>query len=357
MYPGEFLLHAKWNHLLWVPVNGRRQVLDATLNVFFYIPLGAAGFLSVRRGWLGWLATIVCGALFSWLIEWLQLWTPARVGSVTDILSNSAGTLVGATGAYLAIKSGWDSPGVLKTSPLPRWRLHMTGVLLMGLWVLWQGFPFIPALSLLRLTRFVDFIAPWEWRTMAEALLGFWVLRLVVGRSPWLWVAYAALPAQAFLVERALSFAVILGAALGWGIAKFVPANGTLLLRWVLPICLALEELRPFVLTGEPNPFGWAPFQSWFETASSTYYPVIFGKLFLYVGVIWVLREQRLRWRWAIGIPATILGTGEWAQRYLVGRTPESTDLVLLAAGAVLLALCAPRAENQKTVATGCTQR
>ena len=38
-----------------------------------------------------------------------------------------------------------------------------------------------------------------------------------------------------------------------------------------------------------------------------------------------------------MAIPAFILAAGESAQRYLPGRTPESTDLALLAAGAFLL--------------------
>ena len=177
---------------------------------------------------------------------------------------------------------------------------------------------------------------------MWEALLEFCLLRLALGRSPWLLVAYLALPAQGLLLDRAWSFSAMLGAGFGWGAAKLVPTSGTRVLAWLLPSFLVFEELRPFEWTNEPTPFSWAPFQSWYETSSGTYYPVLLGKLFLYVAVIWVLRERRLGWRWAVGIPGVILASGEWAQQYIAGRTPESTDLVLLAAGAVLLALCTP---------------
>ena len=53
----------------------------------------------------------------------------------------------------------------------------------------------------------------------------------------------------------------------------------------------------------------------------------------------WILRQRGASWGWAVGIPAAILAGGEWAQRYIAGRTPESTDLVILAAAAVLLKL------------------
>jgi VanZ family protein len=57
---------------------------------------------------------------------------------------------------------------------------------------------------------------------------------------------------------------------------------------------------------------------------------------------LWVERSAGARWIWALAAPGTILFAGELAQRYLPGRTPELTDLVLLTAGAVLLNLAEP---------------
>ena len=110
------------------------------------------------------------------------------------------------------------------------------------------------------------------------------------------------------------------------------PIAAPLLVAW-----LAFEELRPFHFHGPPQQFGWLPFVSWFAGASESYYGVIFGKLFFYTAIVWTLRESKLRWLWAVAIPAFVLAAGEAAQCYLPGRTPESTDLTLLAAGAFLL--------------------
>jgi hypothetical protein len=104
---------------------------------------------------------------------------------------------------------------------------------------------------------------------------------------------------------------------------------------------LVVEEFRPFAIAPQMQPFTWAPFQSWYAGSSLGYYQILFGKLFLYLSVVWGLRERSLGLGWAVGIPAVILAAGEWAQQYLVGRTPESTDVVLLAAAAVLLSLSA----------------
>ena len=76
--------------------------------------------------------------------------------------------------------------------------------------------------------------------------------------------------------------------------------------------------------------------------ALESYYGIIFGKLFLYTAILWVERSAGMRWAWALVVPGAILLTGELAQRYLPGRTPELTDLVLLLAGAVMLYLVEP---------------
>jgi len=107
----------------------------------------------------------------------------------------------------------------------------------------------------------------------------------------------------------------------------------------LLLIWLIIEELRPFQFRSPPQPFSWLPFESWFVGAADSYYGTFFGKLFLYTAILWVQRKSGIPWIWALLAPGAILAAGEFAQRYLPGRTPEITDLVLLAAGAVLLSL------------------
>jgi VanZ family protein len=338
LYPWEFHLYPRAGRLDWVPPTGRRQILDAVLNFFFYVPLGAAGMRALGPGWAGWLLAVLGGCGLSWGIEWLQLWSVARFGNLTDLTLNTLGAAAGASLALAAIRGNWLPEGVMEARAISRWRLDATGALLLGTWMLWQLFPFIPALALPRLTGLLTLLAPWSWQGLASALVGFAVLRTGLGRSAWLWAAFAALGAQAFLMDRALTPSSVCGAALGWLVAA---RAGGRWLAFALPAWLAFEELRPFQISGETSVFFWAPFATWYGGSAETYYPVIFGKLFLYISVIWT--QQARGWLWALGLPGAILGIGEWAQQYLVGRTPESTDLVLLAAGGVLLALCKPR--------------
>jgi VanZ family protein len=275
LYPWRFVPNASPRILDWVPFVSRRTILDAVLNLVFYMPLGAAAFLSLRRGAVAFIAAVAFGIVVSFTVEWLQLSIPTRFGNLTDLLSNSVGTLLGVAAALVA-----TSP------PLASGRrvLHSSRALLVGLWTIWQAFMFF----LPRGRSSID---------IGHEIAGLLVLALL------------ATPRR-------------------------VPAAVFLLLAW-----LAIDELRPFQFQGPPQQFGWLPFVAWFEGAPEAFYGTIFGKLFLYTAILWAERRVGIRWMWALAVPGAILFAGELAQRYLPGRTPETTDLVLLAGGAVLLSL------------------
>jgi len=273
LYPWQFVAYPFARTLIWIPLVGRAFILDAVLNMVFYMPLGAAAFLTLRRGFPALAAAVALGVLVSFSVEWMQLAIPSRVGSLLDLLSNSTGSFLGAVVAYVL-----TTPAV--TSRIKVFR--PPGPLLFSLWAIWQGFRFL-------LPR------TWSAIDIAQETIGLFILLLLRFRG-------------------------------------VCPIAAPLLVAW-----LAFEELRPFHFHGPPQQFGWLPFVSWFAGASESYYGVIFGKLFFYTAIVWTLRESKLRWLWAVAIPAFVLAAGEAAQCYLPGRTPESTDLTLLAAGAFLL--------------------
>ena len=273
LYPWRFVDYPVPATLAWTPLVSRSLILDAVLNGVFYMPLGAAAFLTLWRRPSALAAAAALGGLVSISVEWMQLSIPTRVGNLVDLLTNTIGALLGAVVALVA------------TSPPVASRLEAfesPGPLIVGLWTIWQGFRFL-------LPR------TWSAIDLAQESVGLLIPLLLRLRG----MCRIAAP---------------------------------LLVAW-----LVFEELRPFHFHGPPQAFGWLPFISWFAGASESYYGVIFGKLFFYTGIVWILRESTLRWLWAVAIPAFILAAGEAAQRYLPGRTPESTDLVLLAAGAFLL--------------------
>jgi VanZ family protein len=277
LYPWTFVPNPGPKTLSWVPLDSRRAILDAFLNVVFYMPLGAAAFVALRRGVGAFTAALAFGTLVSLTVEWTQLSIPTRLGNLTDLASNSAGTLLGI--AVVILATGPPIASRLRV-------LYSPSVLLLGLWALWQAFLFLP-----RNGPSID---------ISHEIVGLVILALLATR-------------------RQFRVAAIL------------------LLIW-----LAADELRPFRFQSPPQTFWWLPFESWFAGAPDTYYGTFFRKLFLYTAILWAERTSGMRWIWALVAPGAILFAGELAQCYLPGRTPETTDVVLLAAGAVLLYLTEP---------------
>lgn len=79
--------------------NGEENLADLVLNVLLYVPLGASICLAVRhrleRWGPGFLIGFFAGGLLSVTIESLQMFSASRVGSTTDMLTNTSGTVIG----------------------------------------------------------------------------------------------------------------------------------------------------------------------------------------------------------------------------------------------------------------------
>ncbi|MGH9591771.1 MAG: VanZ family protein, partial [Bryobacteraceae bacterium] len=119
------------SRLLWSPISGRYDLVDAILNLVFYIPLGAAAFVALRGGISALAgATAVC-ALVSFAVEWAQLSIPSRYGDLRDLAANSLGAFLGAAIAFAA-----SAPQVAR-----RFRaLPPSAPLFAGMWLVWHAF-------------------------------------------------------------------------------------------------------------------------------------------------------------------------------------------------------------------------
>jgi len=83
----------------WIsPETGRRvSIPDVFQNLVLFVPFGAFGILSARTPTLRRVVWItLLAAAFSMTIETMQLFTRDRIASVSDIVANTAGALIGA---------------------------------------------------------------------------------------------------------------------------------------------------------------------------------------------------------------------------------------------------------------------
>jgi VanZ like family len=82
--------HAHWGVIRWWLIPPRRSIDDAFLNFLFYVPLGMLGLSFQRAG-----VIIAIGAACSLTIELIQVFSHTRTPALLDVVTNTAGTIVG----------------------------------------------------------------------------------------------------------------------------------------------------------------------------------------------------------------------------------------------------------------------
>ena len=93
-YTGIVAVVARWFEPLGLPFEPTYIVLEILANVVLFVPFGILA-LTAFRGMRVWSATLA-GLATSCLIEGVQLFLPTRYSTVSDLIANTAGALIGA---------------------------------------------------------------------------------------------------------------------------------------------------------------------------------------------------------------------------------------------------------------------
>ncbi|HTS20184.1 MAG TPA: VanZ family protein [Casimicrobiaceae bacterium] len=347
---------------------------DVVTNLLAYMPLG---LLLVR--WLrghgcrlrvAMAVAIALGSSLSFAMESLQQFIPSRIASVSDLVANTLGTVVGASLA--GVMHSESLPWAVAMRYRERWfrpgRLVDLGLIAIGLWALSQLTPLVPSLDLGNLRHGLSPI--WQtlqhpgrfnfaqWATYVLYLSGLALLAAMLGapgQSAFArFFAFVAcvLASKIVIVTRQLS----LEAATGALCALLVASPLLRLSRGAIAAVSALLILCGFTVAevdsdpaGALYPFNWVPFAGHLEN------PLI--------GIASILEEiwpaaalaalarlaspPRLRrmfvWAGFAAIACFAFGL-EWYQQYLPGRVGDFT-VVLLVAGAWFLIWSIPAGE------------
>lgn len=319
---------------------------DRISNVLLYLPFGFCLYLWLReRLRQGPSVTIawVLGTLLSLAIEVAQVYVSKRVPSLADLALNSGGTLLGAFGGM-----GWAALSHLMHMPAraEKQTRDPGAALLIGLWLAWRFAPFVPQFDLGKLKAAL--------RPLFDPTFDF--LTVLIFLTCWLVVnqAVAALVSRARRLETLLLLmaAVLIGRLLVASQA-FVPAE-LLALLLLLPMVvlmhrlrprprraslvlavvalLVIEELAPFNFSPQAAQFDFWPFlalvDSGWDLSIVDWVPV-FGKLFLYGALLWVVREWGASTDFAFGVMLTIASVVELLQIWLPGEHASITDPLL----------------------------
>jgi len=94
--------HAHWKKIEWVPFRGRVSGLDVLENVLLFFPFGFLHACTVPpRPALRFWRLLFLGAALSTAGECFQIFCHNRFPSTTDVLTNTAGTILGALAGQL----------------------------------------------------------------------------------------------------------------------------------------------------------------------------------------------------------------------------------------------------------------
>src|SRR6266571_563416 len=147
--------------------SGHLSRADVVTNVLAYMPLG----LLLARWWRGGgamlgaiaIATLIA-ALLSFSMEFLQQFLPARIASLSDLIANTAGAVIGASlaGVVHAESLPWQMVMRRREQWFRGGRLVDLGLMAVGLWTLSQLTPLVPSLDLGNLRHGISAI----WQTL-----------------------------------------------------------------------------------------------------------------------------------------------------------------------------------------------
>jgi VanZ family protein len=297
------------------------ELADVVINVIAYVPLGAIAFLAlvpIRGRVAAVLYAALIGLACSALMEAAQVYIPGRVSGASDLIANTAGALAGA----------------VALSKLNTARLDSVSLIIC--WIGWQLCPFFPSVHRPRLTipdrlsamTITDFLldtaamlALWK---LLESLRGLHRKRLIFA------VLLLLAAVKLFIAGRTVSAVELVAAVVAFALVILgnVPTRSVAAL---LAAAIALHGLAPFHLRMAQNNISLMPFAASLASNWVSATVVLFGKVFLYGSLLWLLRASGIA-----PVPGAIavivlLSVIEFAQIWLPGRTPETTDPMLAA--------------------------
>ncbi len=369
------------------PGGGLASIPDMVQNILLFIPFGFLAFIALgsRLNATARIAiTTVAAFLFSLNIEILQLLTPKRVTSATDLSTNTIGGLLGALAAFAAIRA---VRAYLRHPRTPVFRpqfdfyalLCFTLVAVLGMCE-----PFDFSLDIgSGFSGVKYFLAhPWGFSLPSDefvaalrfTLVAFFAARVcgIIGRQggpgdfpPTLVKICGAYPLRtAFLSTgifgtglEALQFIIasrspsgedvlyiLLGALLGVLLVKAVPEGLTFADRKgaalgfavIFTAAVTVEALYPFRWAEVPASLNWLPFwahyeRTGFDTAGNFLQSLI--RYFPCGFLVMLASRSQSRWFFlSVGgglLFTLVLSLGlESAQGYVAGRYPDVTDVI-----------------------------
>lgn len=359
LYPFNFQFeHHDFKELLGLDFDrgGLFKLGDLLANVVLFIPYGFFGFIVTTIGankLIRLLAIAFGGILFSVLLQFLQLYLPDRVVSVSDVVWNTLGIILGITMG--AISWRWLSSVDRK---IKNW-YSPQGFLVVS-WLAFELIPFVPTLQ-------VDLI-----RDNIKSFLNtpFSTIEMLLHLVAWITVGYLirsisnknlifpmlillTLGAKIVLVANQITPSALIGGILAilfwWPFVRYIKEHNKIVMLPIFLISIvSLNALAPFEFKAQTASFGWLPFSGFLDGSMLLNSQALCEKFFLYGSIIWFVRTTTSSFKAAAIFVAFWTLLIEITQLFVKHHTPEITDPILVAIVAFILHLIETRTLQNK---------
>lgn len=344
----------------WHPWRDRADAID---NFMLFLPLGVALHFAFESRPARWLAGATAWLGLGLGLQWVQLFVPGRVASFADAINNAAGLAAGAALARLL------APWLARQRLLDPTR-DPFALLLVGLWYVYESFPFLPTLDVGLLREHIKPLlqaAPLDalrlLRHAVAAVLGTMLLlrsgairrrrHAVAGAAAVVLLSELLVPYGA--VHRETLLGIVAGLVAGERLERRFEARSHRVVLSLALLALAISVATP--LRGQPDGVGFTftPFAGllWFGSTSGVP-PTAFEALAI-GALLWSGSSHSPKpnfawqpWPWAV---LALLVVAEMMRVWLFAWRGDATTLVLW----TLLAALASRGKRPRGASSNTT--
>lgn len=366
--PFDFMFswaYIKWRlkaqlHIPFIYNDGSYASLKDTLqNIVFFIPFGFFALLScgkLKRKSI--FLVVVCGFTLSLFVEILQLFVRHRYSSINDLITNTSGTFIGATGAYILYSQIETFSQILyekcKSSQLIFLLMSTLLLVIISLSPFDASFSFSHFKSKLRSCAQHFFsVQAFDLELMQFMYYCIWICTLnlylqqknkykflvsiFIGCS----VAILLEFSQLLILSRMPQFqdivvaftAVVFGTAITKYIQRCTPIVISILIAFATYISFICHTLSPFAFANQFTTFNWLPFFAQYEISTMMVWSHFLDNacMFLALGFAhaYAKRSRVLPCCFIILFAFSF----EFCQGFIIGRYPDITDILGVVSG------------------------
>jgi len=324
---------------LWASWGWRTSLSDMFGNFLLFLPAGIFGMMTHNRGpWMVRAVTVAAIAfLFAVSAQVAQIYLPTRNATMADVTWNMAGLAPGLLFFLVPWQRMARGLGLYLDLCVVPW-------LLIAAWLVYFLMPFVPSLDLQPILDSLDDL-------LLHPTLE--IDRTLLDAASWIAIAYlmkigerggqldlllpvvivACLLGKIIIIFNDLTLANVLGALIAtilwFGLIRRLRFQSAVV-SFVLLLHVGVGGLMPFTFMETAKPFSWYPFGGLLVGSMPVSAAAVTQKIFVYGSLVFTLGRAISSTVLAAGIAAIVLFAVEWTQRYLPGRTPEITDILLV---------------------------